>query len=159
MHVPSFRHLMDSICCVMARTSWNPVLSPDMCWKYASFSTCTDRLFTPPSFRMAVTFVGGGNRNHTDQSEREMSRRCDDVMEPVGTDLLDDPLLHHVGHDLEVDGAADHASFSSGMTLRKMSVAMKSEQMGSAISHPNWRMRMVEMMTPTLPSVSASTWR
>lgn len=51
------------------------------------------------------------------------------------------------------------ASFSRGMTLRKISVAMKSEQMGSAINQPNWRMRMVEMMTPTLPNVSASTWR
>lgn len=51
------------------------------------------------------------------------------------------------------------ASFSRGMTLRKMSVAMKSEQIGSAMSQPNWRMRMVEMMTPTLPSVSARTWR
>lgn len=51
------------------------------------------------------------------------------------------------------------ASFSSGMTLRKMSVAMKSEQIGSAINQPNWRMRMVEMITPTLPKVSARTWR
>lgn len=45
------------------------------------------------------------------------------------------------------------------MTLKKMSRAMKSEQIGSAISQPNWRMRMVEMMTPTLPKVSARTWR
>lgn len=45
------------------------------------------------------------------------------------------------------------------MTLRKMSVAMKSEQRGSAINQPNWRMRMVEMITPTLPNVSARTWR
>lgn len=45
------------------------------------------------------------------------------------------------------------------MTLRKMSVAMKSEQIGSAINQPNWRMRMVEMITPTLPNVSARTWR
>lgn len=51
------------------------------------------------------------------------------------------------------------ASFSRGMTLRKMSVAMKSEQIGSAINQPNWRMRMVEMITPTLPKVSARTWR
>lgn len=51
------------------------------------------------------------------------------------------------------------ASFSRGMTLRKISVAMKSEQMGSAINQPNWRMRMVEMITPTLPKVSARTWR
>lgn len=36
---------------------------------------------------------------------------------------------------------------------------MKSEQIGSAINQPNWRMRMVEMMTPTLPKVSARTWR
>lgn len=36
---------------------------------------------------------------------------------------------------------------------------MKSEQIGSAINQPNWRIRMVEMMTPTLPKVSARTWR
>ena len=64
MHVPSFRYFMDSICCVIARTSWNPVLSPDMCWKYASFSTCTDRLFTPASFKMAVTYESGEPHRH-----------------------------------------------------------------------------------------------
>lgn len=69
MHVPSFRYFMDSICCVIARTSWNPVLSPDMCWKYASFSTWTDRLFTPASFKMAVTYGSmGTTRSRTDQS-------------------------------------------------------------------------------------------
>lgn len=45
------------------------------------------------------------------------------------------------------------------MTLRKMSVAMNREQMGSAINQPNCRMSTVEMMTPTLPSVSANTCR
>lgn len=51
------------------------------------------------------------------------------------------------------------ASFNKGMTLRKISVEMKSEQMGSAISHPNCLMRIVDIITPTLPSVSASTCR
>ena len=50
-------------------------------------------------------------------------------------------------------------SRSSGMTEMKMRVAMKREQMGSAISQPNCSTRMEEMITPTLPIVSASTCR
>lgn len=56
IHVPSFRYFIFSICWVIARTSWKPVLSPDMCWKYVSFSTWTDRLLTPASFKMVVTY-------------------------------------------------------------------------------------------------------
>jgi len=64
----------------------------------------------------------------TNQNERchsgfvpTLDSRCDDVMESVGTDLLDDPLLHHVGHDLEVDGAADHV----GRMPPEMSVSVR----------------------------------
>lgn len=55
--------------------------------------------------------------------------------------------------------STSQASFIRGMTLRKISVEMKREQMGSAISHPNCLMRIVDIITPTLPNVSASTWR
>ncbi len=46
-----------------------------------------------------------------------------------------------------------------GRTEMRMRVAMKREQMGSAMSHPRYSMASVEMITPTLPRVSASTWR
>ena len=41
----------------------------------------------------------------------------------------------------------------------KMRVAMKREQIGSAISQPNCSTRTEDMITPTLPMVSASTCR
>ena len=50
-------------------------------------------------------------------------------------------------------------SRSRGSTETRMSVAMKREQMGSAISQPNCSTSMEDMMTPTLPIVSASTCR
>lgn len=119
MHVPSFRYFMVSICCVIARTSWNPVLSPDMCWKYASFSTWTDRLFTPASFKMAVTYesaephnrrpirtVNYPNSNFHGKLDMESA-----VKHNVCTDLLYDPLLHHIWHDLEVDGPCNHVGW------------------------------------------------
>ena len=40
-----------------------------------------------------------------------------------------------------------------------MSIAMKREQIGSAISQPKYWTNSEEMMTPTLPKVSANTWR
>ena len=40
-----------------------------------------------------------------------------------------------------------------------MSTAMKMEQTGSAIIHPNICMRMADTMTPTLPRVSARMCR
>lgn len=199
IHVPSFRYFIFSICCVIARTSWNPVLSPDMCWKYVSFSTWTDRLLTPASFKMVVTYELAGttalraNKNHQWHQLKMwgtikgtvhpkikhthiwwklqcclsvycLSASCnshlrglpslkyngtrqniacgalDDACDVVETDerknmyvllgwavplrlrpaysssyvkdswsyLLYDPLLHHVRHDLEVDGPCDH---------------------------------------------------
>lgn len=130
MHVPSFRYFMVSICCVIARTSWNPVLSPDMCWKYASFSTWTDRLFTPASFKMAVTYKSGEPRSHrpirtvnNPNSNFHGKLRHEDIdsdMEwntsttldsTVCPDLLYDPLLHHIWHDLEVDGPRNHVGW------------------------------------------------
>lgn len=50
-------------------------------------------------------------------------------------------------------------SFSSGMTLNRIRVAMKSEQMGSAMFHPKFSINSEETMTPTLPIVSANTCR
>lgn len=50
-------------------------------------------------------------------------------------------------------------SLKRGSTEMKMRVAMKSEQMGSAINHPNCSTKTEEMMTPTLPIVSAKTCR
>lgn len=76
---------MDSICCVIARTSWNPVLSPDMCWKYASFSTWTDRLFTPASFRMAVTYELEGVQSQTDQKCLFMLQHWRKLLRSVNT--------------------------------------------------------------------------
>lgn len=309
MHVPSFRYFMDSICCVIARTSWNPVLSPDMCWKYASFSTWTDRLFTPASFKMAVTYKleeseksvhaalkkwclntwqllnmntlillelskdqllwiypnrwisiimimlladsivwcaetdpaikqrcvnlcrpavwssapphqtwsGGGwslrprwlnvskneglcttqvlqsSQSETTQKTFTWGTLClfcqgggDAILIEVWTRVNEFMLVSDLTISTYVclrgkiwgrltfssalfrffsfsggvrSRRTSQASFSRGMTLRKMSVAMKSEQMGSAINQPNWRMRMVEMITPTLPKVSARTCR
>ncbi len=46
-----------------------------------------------------------------------------------------------------------------GKTEMRMSKAMKREQMGSAMSQPRYSMAREEMMTPTLPRVSARTWR
>lgn len=51
------------------------------------------------------------------------------------------------------------ASFNSGITLRKINVAIKREQRGSAISHPNCWINIVDTITPTLPRVSANTCR
>ena len=48
-------------------------------------------------------------------------------------------------------------SLRRGRTERRMRVAMKREQMGSAISRPNLSTNTEEIMTPTLPKVSAST--
>lgn len=44
-----------------------------------------------------------------------------------------------------------------GRTEMSMSTAMKREQIGSAMSQPRYSMASEEMMTPTLPSVSART--
>lgn len=51
------------------------------------------------------------------------------------------------------------ASFISGITLRKINVPMKREHRGSAMSHPNCWMSIVDIITPTLPRVSAKTCR
>jgi len=48
-------------------------------------------------------------------------------------------------------------SVSRGMTLRKIITPMNKEQIGSAIFQSKYCMRRVEMITPTLPRVSAST--
>lgn len=45
------------------------------------------------------------------------------------------------------------------MTLTNIMADMQREQMGSAKYHPNCWMSSDDMMTPTLPRVSASTWR
>ena len=50
-------------------------------------------------------------------------------------------------------------SLTSGRTLTNISTAMNSEQIGSAMFQPNVWMSSVDRMTPTLPSVSASTCR
>lgn len=43
--------------------------------------------------------------------------------------------------------------------LNPIRVAINMEQIGSAIIHPNWFMRTADIITPTLPRVSASMWR
>lgn len=43
---------------------------------------------------------------------------------------------------------------TSGMTLAMISIAIKSEAMGSNIVHPVYLIMMVEMITPTEPRVS-----
>ncbi len=50
-------------------------------------------------------------------------------------------------------------SLTNGITLINISTAINMEQIGSAIFKSNVCMRNVEMMTPTLPSVSAKTCR
>jgi len=50
-------------------------------------------------------------------------------------------------------------SLTSGRTLTNMRTAMNSEQIGSAMFQPNVWISSVDKMTPTLPSVSASTCR
>ena len=45
------------------------------------------------------------------------------------------------------------------MTDAMMSRAMKMEQIGSTIFQPKFSTRREDIITPTLPSVSASTWR
>ena len=45
------------------------------------------------------------------------------------------------------------------MTDTMMSRAMKMEQIGSTIFQPKLSTRREDIITPTLPSVSASTWR
>lgn len=51
------------------------------------------------------------------------------------------------------------ASLISGTTLRNINTAIKREQRGSAMNHPNCSIRMVDTITPILPSVSAKTCR
>ena len=41
----------------------------------------------------------------------------------------------------------------------KIKLAMNSEQRGSAIYQPNCSMKIEDKITPTLPKVSATTWR
>jgi hypothetical protein len=43
--------------------------------------------------------------------------------------------------------------------LARMRIAIRMEASGSKPDQSKWRMRIVEMMTPTEPSVSARTWR
>ena len=50
-------------------------------------------------------------------------------------------------------------SLSRGKTLMKIKLAMNSEQRGSAMYHPNCSMKIEDKITPTLPIVSATTWR
>ncbi len=50
-------------------------------------------------------------------------------------------------------------SRSNGKTLMKIITAINIEQIGSAMRSPNWSMRRDEMITPTLPMVSAKTCR
>ena len=49
--------------------------------------------------------------------------------------------------------------FNNGITLRKIMTAMNTEHIGSAMRSPNWSMRSDDTITPTLPRVSAKTWR
>lgn len=51
------------------------------------------------------------------------------------------------------------ASLISGTTLRNINTAIKREQRGSAMNHPNCSIRMVDTITLILPSVSAKTRR
>lgn len=48
-------------------------------------------------------------------------------------------------------------SFSRGNTLKRIMVAMNREQMGSAMFQPKFSIRTDDIMTPTLPRVSART--
>lgn len=50
-------------------------------------------------------------------------------------------------------------SFSRGNTLKRIMVAMNREQMGSAMFQPKFSIRTDDIMTPTLPRVSARTCR
>lgn len=50
-------------------------------------------------------------------------------------------------------------SLSSGKTLSRIMVAMNREQMGSAMFQPKFSINREDIMTPTLPNVSARTWR
>lgn len=50
-------------------------------------------------------------------------------------------------------------SLSKGNTLRRIMVAMNREQMGSAMFQPKFSIRSEDIMTPTLPRVSAKTCR
>lgn len=43
--------------------------------------------------------------------------------------------------------------------LARIRIAIKIEASGSKPDQSKWRMRIVEMMTPTEPNVSARTWR
>ena len=48
-------------------------------------------------------------------------------------------------------------SFRRGKTLINIKQAINKEQIGSAIFHPKFSISKDDMMTPTLPSVSAKT--
>lgn len=50
-------------------------------------------------------------------------------------------------------------SLTNGSTLKNISVAIKIEQIGSAMFQPKFSINKVEKMTPTLPNVSARTCR
>ena len=50
-------------------------------------------------------------------------------------------------------------SLRRGMTEMMIIAAMNTEQAASAATHPSCSTRTEEMITPTLPSVSANTWR
>lgn len=50
-------------------------------------------------------------------------------------------------------------SFSNGRTLSSIIVAINNEQIGSATFQPKFCMSKDEMITPTLPRVSANTCR
>ena len=50
-------------------------------------------------------------------------------------------------------------SLRRGRTEMRIRRAMKREQIGSAMSQPRYSTRREEIITPTLPSVSANTWR
>ena len=48
-------------------------------------------------------------------------------------------------------------SFSKGSTESTIRIAMNNEQIGSAINQPNCSTKIDEIITPTLPKVSANT--
>lgn len=50
-------------------------------------------------------------------------------------------------------------SLTNGSTDTNIRMAINTEQIGSATFHPKFSMRNVEIMTPTLPNVSANTCR
>ena len=50
-------------------------------------------------------------------------------------------------------------SFRRGRTLNNIIVAINREQIGSAMFHPKFSIRTVDMITPTLPRVSANICR